>query len=108
MDRMKLVYVAGPYRADTDDEVYENIQRARQRAKRHWQKGHAVFCPHLNTAFFSGVVPEEQFVKAGLLFLSKCDIVALPPNWELSRGTIEEVALAEELGLSFITEGTKS
>lgn len=104
---MKLLYVAGPYTGKTDNEVYENIQRARQRAKKYWELGYAVFCPHLNTAFFSGIVPEEQFLEAGLLLLSKCDAIALPVNWELSKGTVAEVAYAEELGLEFIIEGTK-
>ena len=101
---MKLLYVAGPYRGITDDEVYENIQTARRRAKNYWQRGFAVFCPHLNTSFFSGVVDETQFTDAGLLFLAKCDVIALPLNWELSRGTVDEAIYAEKLGLEFIKE----
>lgn len=99
---MKLIYIAGPYRGNTDDDVYENIQRARRYAKKYWRLGYAVFCPHLNTSFFSGVVDEHQFMSAGLKFLAVCEVLMLPPNWRGSNGCIKERKLAEAINIEII------
>jgi len=87
---LKIVYIAGPYRGKTDDEVYENIQQARRYTKKYLQQGYAVFCPHLNTAFFSGVVHEDHFIQMGLEILSRCDILVLIPGWIASGGSQTE------------------
>jgi len=99
---MKLIYIAGPYRGETDDDVYENIQRARRYAKKYWRLGYAVFCPHLNTSFFSGVIDEQQFMLAGLKFLTMCDVLMLPPRWEISDGCVKEHRLARETNKEII------
>ena len=99
---MKSLYVAGPYRGKTDDEVYENIQRARRYAKKYWRLGYAVFCPHLNTSFFSGVVDEHQFMLAGLKILAICEVLMLPPHWADSEGCIKEQRLARKMDKKII------
>src|SRR4051812_24706808 len=47
--RMKLIYIAGPYRAATEWQVVQNIRRAEALALAVWQSGAACICPHKNT-----------------------------------------------------------
>ncbi len=96
---MKIAYVAGPYHADTVNGVAENIARARAVAVRLWRLGYAALCPHLNSAFMSGAVPESQFLEAGLEFLRRADLVVLVDGWERSEGTAREIEEAHRRGL---------
>ncbi len=97
---MKLVYIAGPYRGSTDRATYKNIQHARKYAEKYWKAGYAVFCPHLNTAFFSGLVPEEHFIKGGIEILKRCDIIVMISGWRNSVGSINEHQFAIDNNIS--------
>ena len=96
---MKLAFICGPYRGASDNEVYGNIQRAREVAVAVWKMGYAVFCPHLNSAFMSGVVDEEAFLEGAKVMLQKCDLVVLTPEWEGSQGAKNEIREAINNGL---------
>lgn len=96
---MKLVYVAGPYRAPTEWEVKGNIADAEAAAANLWTHGFAVVCPHLNTAFFGGLVPDETFLAGDLVILERCDAVFTTPRWRTSKGAQGEVARARERGI---------
>jgi len=66
-----------------------------------------VICPHLNSAFMSGVVDEKQFLEAGLEFVRRADIVVVATGigWNVSDGTQAEICLASELSKpTFIPE----
>ena len=64
---MKLAYVAGPLRADSDWEKWQNIRRAEEVSRALWKMGIPNICPHKNSAFFSGNdIPEEAFMEGGL------------------------------------------
>jgi nucleoside 2-deoxyribosyltransferase len=93
--KVKLAYVAGPYRARGEWAVHQNIQRASEIALELWQMGFAVICPHRNTAFFGGAAPDDVWLKGDLEMLSRCDLMVLVPNWDLSSGTQEEIKFAE-------------
>jgi len=97
---MKLVYVAGPYRGDID----ANIEHAREAAQRLWSLGYAVVCPHLNTAHFDGLIPDEEFLAGDLEILKRCDAIYMLHNWHKSVGSCEEYRLAKELGLEIMYE----
>jgi hypothetical protein len=84
--------------------ISKNIQRASELAKDLWRAGFAVVCPHTNTAFFGGVVPEQEFIDGCLEILSRCDAIACVPGWENSVGSCGEVALAKLLNLPIITD----
>lgn len=99
---MKLVYISGPYSAPTINGVHDNIERARAAAVDLWQKGYAVICPHLNSAYMDGVASWETFMEADLLILSKCDAIYMLPGWEKSTGARMELAKAKELGLDVL------
>lgn len=95
-----LVYVSGKYSAPTHDEVQANIDAAAVIAKELWQKGHAVICPHLNTAHFEiPGVTYEDYIKGDLNMVRRCDAMVMVPGWKDSRGACEERAYAEQLGI---------
>lgn len=93
---MKLVYVAGPFRAANAWEVEQNIRRAEALALEAWKCGVAVICPHANTRFFSGAAPDEVWLEGDLEILRRCDAILLTPDWERSSGTRAEHDLARE------------
>src|SRR4030042_1447614 len=98
---MKIIYIAGPYKDPTRYGVLCNIMRAREAALDVWQLGHAALCPHSNTAFFGGArgILDSAWYEGDLEMLRRCDGVYLVDGWENSRGTLEEIDLAQELGL---------
>jgi hypothetical protein len=95
---MKLVYISGPYSADTPNGVYENIQRARRAATRFLQAGQAFICPHLNTQFMDGLASYDQFMAVDLEILNRCDAIALMPGWDKSKGARIEAEAAASAG----------
>lgn len=88
---MKLVYIAGPYRAKSAHGIVENIRRAEEYAKKYIQLGYAVLCPHKNFGLLDGIIDDSKIMDACLTILGKCDICVMMPNWRESVGaTIEE------------------
>lgn len=87
---MRILYIAGPYRAPTKEEIQSNINKASQVAKEIWKMGFVALCPHNNTAHFDGVCDEERFLKGGLELLRRCDGIVILPGWQKSAGTILE------------------
>ena len=87
---MKLLYIAAPYRAKTIVSLQQNIQDAKLMSMYYWKKGYSVICPHLNSANFDGLLPDKDFLHGTMLMLSKCDVIAMHPNWEQSIGCITE------------------
>jgi alpha-N-acetylglucosamine transferase len=96
---MKLVFISGPYRANTEEEKQQNIAIAEEHSKRLWRMGYAVFCPHLNTKNFDGVCPEKYFLDGDLIMLRSCDYIYLLPCYEKSEGSRAELAEAQRLGI---------
>lgn len=97
---MKLVYISGKY---TDPRgswyVHKNIEKAKEVARFFMLEGFAVICPHAMSAFMdceqmgwsAWLAIDEEIVK-------RCDVVALLPDWENSKGAVEEKKYAEENG----------
>src|SRR5512136_1308254 len=92
--RVKVTYVCGPYRRRR----LLNILRARSAALFVWQHGGVALCPHLNTAFFDGKMPDDVWLDGDLELLSRCDAIWAIPGWRESAGASAEVAAAERLG----------
>jgi len=91
---MKIIYVAGAYRADSENGVFENIVAARAVAQKLWHKGWAVICPHMNTAFMGSNKHDTIFLDGDLEILSRCDAILMLPGWHESIGANMEYDLA--------------
>jgi hypothetical protein len=96
---MKLVYLAGPYRAPTPWELVQNIRRAEALALEVWKAGAACICPHKNTALFDGAADDTVWLEGDLEMLRRCDAVLCTDNWSESRGARDEVELARDVGI---------
>jgi hypothetical protein len=96
---MKLVYVAGPYRASSEYLVLLNIQRAEKLALCIWRAGAACICPHKNTAFFGGAAHDDVWLNGDKEIIRRCDALVCTDGWRDSVGASSEVALAKKLGL---------
>ena len=93
-----IVFIVGPYRADTHDGVRANVDHAAGVARRCWAAGVPAICPHLNSAWFSGVVEEEVFLEGYRAILSRCDAVLTVPGWDRSAGALCELETAKVCG----------
>jgi hypothetical protein len=101
---MVIVYLAGPYRSGPVGNRRYNIRIAEHYAARLWQVGYAVLSPHCNTAFMDEDAEPQAFLDGDLDMIRALArgadrfILALLPGWQLSKGTLAEKKLAEELG----------
>lgn len=103
---MKCVYIAGPFRGDNAWEVENNIRRAETLALQVWRLGAAAICPHANTRFFSGTLPDVDWLTGDLEILRRCDAVIVTDDWRRSEGARAEVAEAYNRGLPVFTHIT--
>jgi hypothetical protein len=102
-----VVYIAGPYSADTKEGVEANIQVAHDVAQQLWHMGFAVICPHMNSAHMDGSCKGnmewkdafKMYLVGDLEFISRCDAVVMLPGWEQSRGSCAEFAFAHWRGI---------
>jgi len=101
---MEVIYIAGPYRSDTKAGQAHNIKHSREAAIRLWQEGYAVICPHMNSAWFDGVVEDKQFLLGDIEILSRCNIIYMLKGWESSAGARNEYTVANFMGLKILYE----
>ena len=104
---MKIVYVAGAYSADNVIGLLDNIRNGQRWGTKVFLKGFAPFCPwndlHFQLMLREGeVLDVQQYYDYSMAFLERSDIVFVTPNWEESKGTIAEIARAEELGIPVV------
>lgn len=93
------VYIAGPYRGPNAWEIEQNIRRAVDLAFEVWRLGGAALCPHANTRFFQGALPDEVWLQGDLALLAGCDALLTTLNWRASKGATAEVRYAEAMGI---------
>lgn len=94
---MRLVYVAGPYRAPTAWDVEQNIRRAEEWAYKVAEIGHIPICPHTMYRYFNGTMTDDFWLKATLGLLRRCDAAVFIPDWRKSSGSLAEHAEVEKL-----------
>lgn len=99
---MKIAFICAPYRAKTDNERHWNIERARMIAESAWRAGYAVICPHTNSAWFSGVVDEDAFLKGYEAILAKCDVLFVEKYMPITDGMKAEIETAKSLGIEIV------
>lgn len=96
---MKLVYVAGPYRAPTAWGIEQNIQRARVMGALVAAAGCYPVIPHSNTSHMDGLAPDELWLEGTLELMRRCDAVVFTFDWPDSSGARAERAEARRIGL---------
>lgn len=90
---MTRVYVAGPMSGYPD----HNFHEFRREAQRLRQIGFEVVNPvDINP---DPKTPWAECMKVDIKALMDCDLIALLPNWEASRGARLEVHIAQALGI---------
>lgn len=96
---MKVIFIAGPFRAANPWLVEQNIRKAEELSFKVWELGAAAICPHTNTRFFDKTLPDEIFLDGIQQILLRCDAVVLVEGFEKSSGTMAEVNLALSKGI---------
>ena len=113
-----MIYVAGPYSAETQERVNVNVALARSAAQIIWDVGGVAICPHLNTFGFEqdgsmDVGSEawredfETFLTGDFEIISRCDAVLFIAGWEGSKGAVAEFAFASYIGVTCLFHWTE-
>lgn len=97
--KLKLVYVAGPYRGTCTYDVELNIQAARALGAKVVHAGAYPVIPHSNTSHFDGLAPDKFWLEGTLELMRRCDAAIFTADWERSSGARAERAEAVRLGL---------
>lgn len=97
-----LVYVAGPYRADTPWGIEQNVHNARTWGVALAHAGAYPVIPHSNTAHFDGHASDEFWLEGTLALLRKCAGVILIDGWFRSAGARGEMLEARRLGMPIL------
>lgn len=104
--KVKLVYIAGPFRAKSEPRVWNverNIRRAEELGYIVMQMGAYPVIPHANTRYSDGL--NDHLALAGSMRLMiQCDAICMVNNWEESSGSIAEKHEAESLGMPVFYE----
>lgn len=91
---MKVIYIAGPYRGD----IEQNVKDAQQVGDILARAGVAFICPHSNGRPHDHLgAPDEYWLESTLEIMRRCDGVLLFGTWEKSSGTAGEVLEAMKL-----------
>ena len=103
---MKIIYVAGPYTADTPEGIAANVAAAAAVGQELLRRGWAVICPHSMTHNWDiGTgLGYQVFIDQDLALLEKCDAICMVGDWLKSRGSVGEYQRAAELGLDIFTD----
>lgn len=93
-NKMKILYVAGPYMGKTIRETVDNTRKAEELAIKIWEAGYIALCPHKNTALLDGIVSEKIFLNGSMHLLSRCDGMVVMNSSSESEDTKAEIIFA--------------
>lgn len=104
---MRRIYVAGAYSSDNVIGLLDNIRKGQRWGAEVFLRGYAPFCPW-NDLHFQLQLPDgakltvQDYYDYSMAFLEASEAVFVTPGWEGSKGTIAEIARAEELGIPVV------
>jgi hypothetical protein len=88
---MKLVYIAGKFRAPNPWLVEQHVRIAETWMMRVWELGAVGVCPHAMGRFTDKAIPDNLVLDGTLELMRRCDAVFMvPENWKQSEGAILE------------------
>lgn len=101
---MRRVYVAGAYSSDNVIGVLDNIREGLRWSTKIFLEGHAPFSPwldfHYQLMLRGGEkLTVDHYYAYSMTWLKVSDVVFVTPGWEKSKGTVEEIRVAEEMGI---------
>jgi len=101
---MRVIYVAGAFRAQTQWGIMLNVRKAEDASLELWKRGYAVICPHTMTQHFQDECPDRVWLDGCIELLKRCDALFLVDGWSNSRGATEEIRMAELLGIPLYSD----
>jgi hypothetical protein len=99
MESRPVVFVCGPYRADSAWEIEQNVRRAEEVALYLWREGAVAVCPHAMTRYYQGAADDDLWLSGMRILLMRCDAVVTVGEWRQSEGSRLEVDVAAECGM---------
>jgi len=101
---MKRIYVAGPIQAGTEVEYLANIRKGQRASLELMLAGYAVFSPFIDGQLFLQLREDEELTiemikEYSVAWMEVSDAVLVLSNYGKSKGTIAEIARAEQLGI---------
>lgn len=99
IDRIPLVYIAGPFSGKDGWEIAENVHAANRLAREVARMGASPVTPHAIGAQMAGTETYEFWCAATMKMLRRCDAVVFTSDWERSKGARAEHDDAVRRGL---------
>ena len=100
-----VVYVAGPYRANTLTELVDNVNALRAAQIDLIRKGYSVINVIQQTKGLEVPFPTwdtDEWMAHDLPILAKCDAIYMVDGWEHSDGSIRELEFAKKMGIKVL------
>jgi len=96
---MKVIYVAGPYRAGDSWRVELNVREAERIGFELAQLGAVPLVPHSMYRFWDRTLSDRFWLDGTAALLRRSDAIALAPRFRSSAGSLAELDIATALGL---------
>jgi hypothetical protein len=96
---VKIVYIAGPYRAPTAWGIAENVRAAERVGLEVARLGAMPLIPHSMNAHFHGEGDDQLWLDGTLELLRRCDAAVFIPGWTKSSGSRGEWEEAQRRGM---------
>jgi hypothetical protein len=90
-----LCFIAGPLSSFSYHGLWQNVQTAKNYVKLVAERGALPICPHANSGFMYGRLPEKFWREGYLELLRRCDVALFIPGWEASEGCLGEIRAAK-------------
>ena len=103
-EERKVVFVSGPFRAETQWEILQNVRRAEEVSLRLIKQGYFPICPHTMSQNWQGVCPDKVFLAWCIALLGISHAIYMMDGWMFSAGSKDELAFALENDMEVIYE----